>query len=141
MAKTLTGMVSSNKTDKTIVITVHTRKTHPIYKKQYTVTSKFMAHDENNQCKIGDKVSIVETKPLSARKRFTLDKVLQKAVLATEDREILEKAESEDRAKEKAAEREVKRKAKEEAEAATVAKEEKAQNPSKELKAKEEESK
>ena len=136
MAKTLTGMVSSNKTDKTIVITVHTRKTHPIYKKQYTVTSKFMAHDENNQCKIGDKVSIVETKPL-----FTLDKVLQKAVLATEDREILEKAESEDRAKEKAAEREVKRKAKEEAEAATVAKEEKAQNPSKELKAKEEESK
>ncbi len=46
MAKTLVGVVSSNKTDKTIVVTVTTRKTHPLYRKQYTVNTKFMAHDE-----------------------------------------------------------------------------------------------
>lgn len=85
MAKTMTGVVSSNKTDKTIVISVHTRKTHPIYKKQYTVTTKYMAHDENNDCKVGDKVVIEETKPLSARKRFKLKEVVSKAKLTRED--------------------------------------------------------
>lgn len=112
MAKSLIGTVSSNAADKTIVITVHTRKTHPLYKKQYTVTSKYMAHDEKNECRIGDMVSIVETKPLSARKRYTLDNIIEKAVLAKEDREIIEKAESEERAKEKALAREEKKKAK-----------------------------
>lgn len=96
MAKTLIGRVSSNKTDKTIVITVQTRKTHPLYKKQYTVTSKFMAHDENNECKIGDRVSIVETKPLSARKRYKLEKVLEKAALSKEDLAAIEKDENEE---------------------------------------------
>ncbi len=81
MAKTITGIVTSNKTDKTIVVTTHTRKTHPLYRKQYTVTSKFMAHDENNECQPGDKVSIVETRPLSARKRYTLDKIIEKPKL------------------------------------------------------------
>jgi small subunit ribosomal protein S17 len=81
MAKTITGIVTSNKTDKTIVVTTHTRKTHPLYRKQYTVTSKFMAHDENNECQPGDKVAIVETRPLSARKRYTLDKILEKPEL------------------------------------------------------------
>ena len=84
MAKTITGVVTSNKTDKTIVVTVHTRKTHPLYRKQYTVTSKFMAHDEKNECQPGDKVTIVETRPLSARKRYALDKVLEKPQLRDE---------------------------------------------------------
>lgn len=81
MAKTIIGIVSSNKTDKTIVVTVQTRKTHPIYRKQYSVSSKFMAHDENNEAEVGDKVSIIETRPLSARKRHILDKIIEKPVL------------------------------------------------------------
>jgi small subunit ribosomal protein S17 len=81
MAKTIQGIVTSNKTDKTIVVTVQTRKTHPLYRKQYTVNTKFMAHDEKNEAQPGDKVSIVETRPLSARKRFTLEKILEKPVL------------------------------------------------------------
>lgn len=79
MAKTLIGTVSSDKTDKTIVVTVRTRKTHPIYRKQYTVSKKFMAHDEKNEAHVGDRVAITETRPLSTRKRHTLDKVLEKA--------------------------------------------------------------
>lgn len=79
MAKTLTGVVSSDKGDKTIVVTVATRKTHPLYKKQYTYSKKFMAHDEANEAREGDKVVIAETKPLSARKRFALVKVVEKA--------------------------------------------------------------
>lgn len=82
MAKTFVGVVSSDKADKTIVVKVATRKTHPIYKKQYTSTKKFMAHDEQNDAHIGDKVIISETKPLSARKRFTLDKVLERAAIS-----------------------------------------------------------
>lgn len=92
MVKTLIGTVSSVSPDKTIVITIHTRKTHPIYKKQYTVTSKYMAHDEKNECRIGDKVTIVETRPLSARKRYALQEILQKAVLSREDKEVIEKS-------------------------------------------------
>ncbi len=79
MAKSITGTVSSNKTDKTIVVTVRERKTHPLYRKQYSTTKKFMAHDEKNEANIGDKVVIVESKPLSKRKRFTLDYVVEKA--------------------------------------------------------------
>jgi small subunit ribosomal protein S17 len=79
MAKTITGIVSSKKTDKTIVVTEHVRLTHPLYRKQYTVTKKFMAHDENNEAKEGDKVVISETRPLSARKHFKLDRVVEKA--------------------------------------------------------------
>ena len=81
MAKTIIGTVTSNKTDKTIVVTVQIRKTHPIYRKQYTVSRKFMAHDEKNEAETGDKVAIVETKPLSARKRFKLDRIIEKPVL------------------------------------------------------------
>lgn len=79
MAKTLTGVVSSDKGDKTIVVTVQTRKTHPLYKKQYTFGKKFMAHDEKNEAHQGDKVVISETRPLSARKRFTLEKIVERA--------------------------------------------------------------
>jgi small subunit ribosomal protein S17 len=79
MAKTFVGVVASDKADKTIVVSVATRKTHPIYKKQYTSTKKFLAHDENNEAHEGDRVSIHETRPLSARKRFILEKVLERA--------------------------------------------------------------
>ncbi len=89
MAKILTGTVSSVAPNKTIVITTHTRKTHPIYKKQYTVTTKYMAHDEQNECKVGDKVSIIETRPLSASKRYALQSILQRAVLSQEDKEVI----------------------------------------------------
>lgn len=81
MAKQIVGVVSSTKGDKTIVVTVQTRKTHPLYRKQYTVHSKFMAHDAKNEAEVGDKVAIVETKPLSARKRHTLDRIIEKPKL------------------------------------------------------------
>ncbi len=87
MAKTLTGIVSSDRGDKTIVVTVATRMTHPIYKKQYTVSRKFMAHDETNQAHIGDKVIIAETRPLSARKRFILQEITNKAVIRHQEGE------------------------------------------------------
>lgn len=106
MSKTLTGTVSSNASDKTIVITVHTRKTHPLYKKQYTVTSKYMAHDEKNECNIGDKVVIVETRPLSARKRYTLQEVVEKAILTEKDQEVIKGDETKKEKEEKSEEEE-----------------------------------
>ncbi len=75
MSKSLTGVVVSNKTDKTIVVNVQNSKTHPIYHKQYFVTKKIMAHDEKNEAKEGDTVVIEETRPISARKRFVLKKI------------------------------------------------------------------
>jgi small subunit ribosomal protein S17 len=79
MAKSFSGVVKSNKNDKTIVVIVQTRKTHPLYRKQYIDSRNFMAHDEKNEAQVGDKVSIVETRPISAKKRFRLEKVLEKA--------------------------------------------------------------
>lgn len=93
MAKTLTGIVSSDKADKTIVVTVHTRKTHPLYRKQYSVSKKFMAHDEKNEARVGDKVEISETRPQSARKRFALSKIVDKPALREDS---LEAVKSED---------------------------------------------
>lgn len=90
MAKVFNGVVKSNKTDKTIVVIVQTRKTHPLYRKQYTDSRNFMAHDENNEAQVGDRVSIVETRPLSARKRFRLEKVLEKAAIQHSDAEAPE---------------------------------------------------
>lgn len=81
MAKLFTGIVSSDKGDKTIVVTVTTPKTHPLYRKAYKTSKKFMAHDEKNEAKLGDSVSITETKPLSARKRFKLVEILKKATV------------------------------------------------------------
>ena len=78
MSKLLTGTVTSDKGDKTIVITTQIRKTHPIYKKQYTVSTKFMAHDPKNEAHVGDKVVIKETRPLSARKRFILETIVER---------------------------------------------------------------
>ena len=79
MAKSITGVVSSAKVDKTIVVTIRERKTHPLYRKQYTTTKKFMAHDEKNEAEVGDKVVIVETCPMSKRKSFALESIVEKA--------------------------------------------------------------
>lgn len=91
MAKSIIGQVSSISGNKTIVITTHWRKTHPIYKKQYKVSAKYMAHDEKNETRVGDKVVIEESRPISARKRYTLKEILQRAELTQEDRAIFEK--------------------------------------------------
>jgi small subunit ribosomal protein S17 len=85
MARTLTGTVVSTKSAKTIIVAVETKKTHPIYKKQYKVTTRFAAHDEKSEAKDGDKVLIVETRPISATKRFKLDAVVTKAGIAHVD--------------------------------------------------------
>jgi small subunit ribosomal protein S17 len=79
MAKTLTGIVTSDVADKTITVTVTSRETHPIYGKQYTVSRKYAAHDENNEAKKGDKVTISETRPVSKRKSFKLDSIDEKS--------------------------------------------------------------
>jgi small subunit ribosomal protein S17 len=76
MKRTLIGKVVSDKMEKTIVVSVEGTKEHPIYKKKYTVSSKFSAHDENNKAKEGDMVKIEESRPLSRNKRWNLVKVL-----------------------------------------------------------------
>lgn len=72
MAKQLTGIVTSDKADKTITITVTSRETHPIYGKQYTVSRKYTSHDEKNEANEGDRVTIKEVRPISKSKFFTL---------------------------------------------------------------------
>lgn len=89
MAKTMVGTVASAKADKTIVVVVQTRKTHPLYRKKYTVSHKFMAHDEKNTAQVGDRVIIAETRPLSRRKRFTLERVIEKPALREVDKEAM----------------------------------------------------
>lgn len=85
MARQITGTVTSDKTDKTIVITVRARRTHPLYKKQYTINTKFMAHDEKNDARLGDLVTIIETRPLSARKRFRLERIIERGGVSFEE--------------------------------------------------------
>ena len=80
MAKrTLTGVVTSAKRDKTITITVTSRETHPLYGKQYTVSRKYTAHDEKNEAGEGDTVTIIETRPISKTKSFTLQSIVEKS--------------------------------------------------------------
>lgn len=79
MAKTLTGIVTSDVRDKTITVTVTSRETHPIYKKQYTVSRKYTAHDEKNEAVKGDKVTISGTRPVSKTKSFKLDTIVEKS--------------------------------------------------------------
>lgn len=85
MSKILQGTVTSDRPDKSIVVTIVTHKSHPIYKKRYISSQKVMAHDENNEAKIGDKVLISETRPLSARKRFELKRIIERPVLRDAD--------------------------------------------------------
>ncbi len=87
MAKTLTGIVTSDVRDKTITVTVTSRETHPLYGKQYTVSRKYTAHDENNEAKKGDKVTVREVRPISKTKSFTLDHIDQKSVGSVELKE------------------------------------------------------
>lgn len=87
MAKSIVGTVSSSKVDKTIVVLVRERKTHPLYRKQYTVTKKFMAHDEANDARDGDKVEIVETRPISKRKSHKLQRVIERAGVTHKEEE------------------------------------------------------
>jgi small subunit ribosomal protein S17 len=77
--KVTTGKVVSDKMDKTIVVAVETFVTHPLYKKQIKKTTKFKVHDENNECKVGDIVRIMETRPLSKDKRWRLVNIIEKA--------------------------------------------------------------
>lgn len=77
--KTRIGKVVSDKMEKTIVVAVETRVRHSLYGKTINRTSKFKAHDENNEAKISDKVLIMETRPLSKDKRWRLVKILEKA--------------------------------------------------------------
>lgn len=85
MARTIVGTVVSDKADKTIVLSVTARKTHPIYKKQYSKTTKYIAHDEKNEARVGDTVEVVEVRPISARKRLSMTKIVEKAKLSEKD--------------------------------------------------------
>lgn len=87
MAKTLVGIVTSDVRDKTISVTVTTRQTHPIYGKQYTVSRKYTAHDEKNEAHVGDKVHIIETRPISKTKSFKLKQIEEKSAGSIELKE------------------------------------------------------
>ncbi len=75
----LTGVVSSDKMDKTVVVVVERRYRHPLYKKVVRAMKKYMAHDENNECRVGDRVSIVESRPYSRHKRWAVEAILERA--------------------------------------------------------------
>ena len=77
--KTREGVVISDKMDKTVVVAVIEKVKHPLYKKTVTRRKKFKAHDENNECGIGDRVAIVETRPISKDKRWRVDHIVEKA--------------------------------------------------------------
>ena len=77
--KTRTGMVVSDKMDKTITVAIERKVPHPIYKKYFKKTTKLMVHDEKSECGVGDKVKIMETRPLSKNKRWRLVEIVEKA--------------------------------------------------------------
>ncbi|QPH41416.1 MULTISPECIES: 30S ribosomal protein S17 [Pedobacter] len=79
LRKTRTGLVVSNKMDKSVVVSVERKVKHPIYGKFVKKTAKFMAHDEKNECGIGDTVLIMETRPLSKNKNWRLVQILERA--------------------------------------------------------------
>ena len=79
LRKTRTGIVTSNKMDKTVTVAVERKVKHPLYGKFVKKTTKFHAHDEKNECTLGDVVKIMETRPLSKTKRWRLIEVVEKA--------------------------------------------------------------
>ena len=81
LRKTMIGTVVSDKMDKTIVVAVENNETHPIYKKTVKNTYKLKAHDEQNECKKGDRVEVMETRPLSKDKRWRVIRIVEKAVI------------------------------------------------------------
>ena len=81
LRKTMVGTVVSDKMDKTVVVSVETSVAHPIYKKTVKRTYKLKAHDEENSCKVGDRVLVMETRPLSKDKRWRVVEIVEKAVI------------------------------------------------------------
>ena len=79
LRKTRTGLVVSNKMEKTITVAIERQVAHPLYKKYFKKTTKLMAHDEKGECNVGDKVKIMETRPLSLKKRWRLVEIVEKA--------------------------------------------------------------
>ena len=79
LSKTQTGYVTSNKMDKSVVVTVTQYKKHADYGKYIRRTKKYMAHDERNECNVGDQVRIVETRPLSKNKRWRVQAIVERA--------------------------------------------------------------
>ncbi len=79
LRKTRTGLVVSDKMDKTIVVAIEDNVRHPLYKKIIKRTVKLKAHDENNECRRGDRVMVMETRPLSKDKRWRLVQIIEKA--------------------------------------------------------------
>jgi small subunit ribosomal protein S17 len=75
----LTGIVTSDKMDKTVVVSVERRYRHPFYKKVVRDIKKYMAHDESNDCRTGDRVTIVESRPYSRRKRWAVEEIVERA--------------------------------------------------------------
>lgn len=79
LRKIRVGVVSSDKMDKTVVVTVKDRVQHPLYKKIVNRTVKYKAHDENNECRVGDRVLLMETRPMSKDKRWRVVEIIEKA--------------------------------------------------------------
>ena len=91
MAHTLIGIVTSDQRDKTITVSIVSRETHPLYRKQYTKTRKYTAHDEKNEAHLGDRVQIKEVAPISKTKTYTLVKILERSHGSVELKEEVEK--------------------------------------------------
>ncbi len=88
--KTRVGRVVSNKMDKTVVVTIETLRHHPLYKKTIRRAVKFKAHDEKNECRLGDTVKIIETRPLSKEKRWRVAEIITKReVVEVQPKEII----------------------------------------------------
>lgn len=96
MAKKIIGVVTSDVQDKTIVVTMTSRRTHPLYGKQYTESRKFSAHDEKNEAKKGDRVEIVECRPISKHKTWKLERIVEAghAEIELEENEIVAELEN-----------------------------------------------
>lgn len=109
MPKKVIGTVTSDVQDKTIVITVTSRQTHPIYGKQYTVSRKYTAHDEKNEAKKGDRVEVSESRPFSKNKTWKLERVIETGhgdVQIVEEADVAEVTGEAERAAKKAADEE-----------------------------------
>ncbi len=85
MARQMTGVVVSDTQEKTIVVKTERRVTHPLYRKQYTVSKKYQVHDEKNLAQVGDKVTISETRPISKSKSWKLDEIVVRKEGAAEE--------------------------------------------------------
>ena len=92
MAHTLIGTVTSDKRDKTITVSIVSRETHPLYRKQYTKTRKYTAHDEKNEAHVGDLVEIKMVRPISKTKAYSLVKIVEKSRGTVELKEDVNKA-------------------------------------------------